>query len=408
MFFEASCIYNAKTPLSKADEIFPSGSASRIAPAVADTAQNENRNNSRKDFIMAFSDIGGRQDFDAPLPVVSFSDNFKSALANNAIPDLKQLITRMPMQRGEAYWQQSYRAKGEFNDDTGTWIQEAARARVSGATPRRNWENTAAADQTFAAWMQRLTPHQDIDFYMTLIDKQETESGHEFESRDILDMNNDPTGPVISTLAKGFIVKGNQRIIDAITAENSTRKMLDLQYYSSGSTKNPNFGKVKKVTETWGAVNKYASYTTANEGFLSLTDDLPTLEAQLEACNVPHGTKKIILINPFDAGIMKTKNFKEMFSKDFPFVSPADIASGNLPEMFGFSFVKCNQVKKGEMIAFIPEAIALIPYLDLEQSMARDIMLRNHIVWYAHEEWGAGRIDDFGAVKIAVKTASGG
>ena len=145
-----------------------------------------------------------------------------------------------------------------------------------------------------------------------------------------------------------------------------------------------------------------------NEGYLSLTDDLPTLEAQLDACNVPHGTKKIILINPFDAGIMKTKNFKEMFSKDFPFVSPADIASGNLPEMFGFSFVKCNQVKKGEMIAFIPEAIALIPYLDLEQSMDRDIMLRNHIVWYAQEEWGVGRIDDFGAAKITVKTAGVG
>lgn len=357
---------------------------------------------------MPFSDTGGRQDFDAPLPVVSFSDNFKSALVNNPIPDLKQLITRMPMQRGEAYWQQSYRAKGGFDNNTGTWIQEAARTRGAGATPRRNWENTAAADQTFSAWLQRLTPHQDIDFYMTLIDKQTTESGHEFESRDILDMNNDPTSPVISTLAKGFIVKGNSRIIDAITAATSTRKMLDLQYYTSGTDKNPNFGKVKKVTENWSDVNKYSSYTTVNEGYLSLTDDLPTLEAQLDACNVPHGTKKIILINPFDAGIMKTKNFKEMFSKDFPFVSPADIASGNLPEMFGFSFVKCNQVKKGEMIAFIPEAIALIPYLDLEQSMDRDIMLRNHIVWYAQEEWGVGRIDDFGAAKITVKAAGVG
>ncbi len=55
---------------------------------------------------------------------------------------------------------------------------------------------------------------------------------------------------------------------------------------------------------------------------------------------------------------------------------------------------------------FIPEAIALIPYLDLEQSMDRDIMLRNHIVWYAQEEWGVGRIDDFGAAKITVKTSS--
>lgn len=355
---------------------------------------------------MPFLSTGGRQDFDAPLPIVSFSDNFKSALVNSSIPDLKQLITRMPMQRGESYWQQSFRPKGAFNSDTGTWIQEAALARPSGATARRNWEATAAADQTFSAWLKRLTPHQDIDFYMTLIDKQETESGHEFESRDILDMNNDPTSPVITTLAKGFIVKGNSRIIDAITAPTSTRKMLDMQYYTTGTTKNPNFGKVKQVTETWSTVNQYAAYTTVNEGYLSLTDDLPTLEARLDACNVPHGMKKIILINPFDAGVMKTKNFKELYSKDFPFVSPADIASGNLPEMFGFSFVKCNQVKKGEMIAFIPEAIAMVPYLDLEQSMDRDIMLRNHIVWYAHDEWGVGRIDDFGAVKITVKTPS--
>ena len=41
LFFRGSCIYNAKTPLSEADEIFPSGSASRIAPAIADTAQNK-------------------------------------------------------------------------------------------------------------------------------------------------------------------------------------------------------------------------------------------------------------------------------------------------------------------------------------------------------------------------------
>ena len=351
-----------------------------------------------------------RTDFDALLPVESFSDNFKSALANGKIIDLKQLITRMPAQKGVAYWQQSYRAKGAWNRDTGTWIQEAAKARASGAVPRRMYEGMAEADQTFAAWKKRLTPHQDIDFYMTLIDKAETETGHEFESRDELDMNNDPTSPTLSTLSQGFLVKGNQRIIDAITASTSQRKMLDMQYYTTGTTKNTNYGKVKTVTETWSTVNQYASYTTANAGYLSIEDDLPELEARLDASNVPHGVRKIILINPFDASKFKTKNFKNLYSKDFPFVSPADVASGNLPEMFGFNFVKCNQVKKGEMIAFIPEAIALVPYQDLTQSMRNDIMLRDHIVWYAHEEWGCGRIDDFGAMKITVKTetASGG
>ena len=59
-----------------------------------------------------------RKDFDAPLPVQSFSDNFQSALVNGQIIDLKQLITRMPAQKGDAYWQQSYRAKGAWNSDT--------------------------------------------------------------------------------------------------------------------------------------------------------------------------------------------------------------------------------------------------------------------------------------------------
>nr|DAR29713.1 MAG TPA: capsid protein [Caudoviricetes sp.] len=350
--------------------------------------------------------MAGRTDFDAPLPVQSFSDNFKAALTNGDIVDLKQLITRMPKQAGDSYWQQSYRAKGAFGSDTGAFVQEGAKDRPSGAVPRRQWEAIAAADQTFAAWHKRLTPHQDVDFYMTLIDKAETETGHEFESRDRLDMNNDPTSAIISTLAKGFKVKGNQRIIDAITASTSTRKMLDLQYYTTGTTKNTNFGKIKTVTENWSTVNPYSAYTTANEGYVSIEDDLPELEARLDACNVPHGSRKIILINPFDAGKLKTKNFKDLFSRDFPFVKNSDLVSGNIPEMFGFSWVKCNQIPKGEMVAFIPEAIALVPYLDLEQALDRDIMLRNHIVYYAHEEYGVGRIDDIGAMKITIKTAA--
>lgn len=355
---------------------------------------------------MPFGTNGGRTDFDAQLPVVSFSESFKSALTNGEIIDLKQLITRLPKQRGESYWQQSFRAKGEWNEDTGTWIQEGVKSRPSGAMPRRNWEAMAAAtagDATFAAWLKRLTPHQDIDFYMTLVDKYENETGHEFESRDVLDTNNDPTSPTLRMLAQGFVVKGNQRIIDAITAPTMTRKMLDMQYYSAGTTKNTNFGKIITKTESWTTTNPYASYTTKKTGYLSLADDLPELEARLDACNVPHGMRKIILINPFDAGKMKTNNFNELHNKDFPFVSAADLAAGTLPDMFGFSFVKCNQIKQGEMVAFIPEAIGLVPYLDLEQSMDRDIMLRNHIVWYAHEEWGAARLDDVGAMKITVK-----
>ena len=55
------------------------------------------------------------------------------------------------------------------------------------------------------------------------------------------------------------------------------------------------------------------------------------------------------------------------------------------------------------MIAFVPEAMCRVPYLDLEQALDHDIMLRNHIVYYAHEEWGVGRIDDIGVKKITIK-----
>lgn len=344
-----------------------------------------------------------RQDWQAPLPIDAFSNHFTKALQCGSIPDLKLLIPAISKQSGESYWQQSYRNKGAFDNNSGAWVAQKALDRPAGAVPRRNWEAFAEADKTFANWLKRVTPHQDIDFYMTLIDKDETETGHEFESRDKLDMNLDPTSPVISMLAQGFVTKGNARIIEALTASTATRKMLDMKYYTSGTTKNPNFGKVKTVAENWTDNNPYASYTTAQEGFLSIEDDLPQIEAELDACNVPHGMRKIILLNPFDAAKVKTKNFKVLFNSEFPFVKNSDLQSGDLPEMFGFSWIKCNQIPKGTMIAFVPEAMCRVPYLDLEQALDHDIMLRNHIVYYAHEEWGVGRIDDIGVKKITIK-----
>lgn len=344
-----------------------------------------------------------RSDWQSPLPVETFSTHLNAALNASAIPDLSLLIPATATQSGESHWEQSYRPKGAFGEESGAWVQEAAKARPAGATPRRNWEATAAADQTFANWLLRMTPHQDVDFYMTLIDKQFVETGHEFESRDKLDMNLDPTSAVIKTLAQSFIVNRNKRVIDALTATSATRKMLDMKYYTEGTTKNPNFGKVVQKTENWSDNNQYSAYTSVNSGYLSITDDLPVLEAQLEACNVPHDMRKIVLLNPFDAGNIKTKNFDKLYSRDFPFASASDLKSGQLPEMFGFSFVKTNLLAKGTMIAFVPDAVRRVPYKPLEQTLGYSIDYRNAIKFYAREEWGIGRIDDLGAIKITIK-----
>lgn len=346
------------------------------------------------------------RDFNAPLPVESFSNNFLAAIGSANIIDLKQLIRREPTQKGVAHWVQSYRSKGEWNENTGTWIPQKALSRDSGAIPRRQWEAMAVADQTFAAWQKRLTPHQEIDFYMSLCDKQDTETGHEFESLDVLEMNNDPTSAIMQELAKGFLTSGNDKIIAALKAATTTRKMLDLQYYTEGTTKNPNFGKVKTVSENWSDVNPKWEFTTTNVGFFSLEEDAPLLEADMEACSVPHGTTKIVLINPYDAAIMKQKAFKLFTSKDYPFVAKKDITNGygGLPDLFGFSFVVTNQINKGEMLAFIPEAISLVPYQELQQALDRDIMLRNHLMYYANEQWGVVANDDRGRFKIKIKT----
>lgn len=347
-----------------------------------------------------------RTDWQSPLPVEAFSNHMEKALQSTSIPDLRLLFPAREKQSGEEFWQQSYRNKGAWDENTGAWVAQKALSRPAGAVPRRMWEATAEADKTFAAWMKRLTPHQDIDFYMTFIDKAETETGHEFESRDKLDGNLDPSSPVISMLAQGFITKGNSRIIDALVAPTTMRKMLDMQYYTSGTTKNPNFGKIKTVTENWTDNNQYAEYTSVNQGYLSIEDDLPQIEAELEACNVPHGMRKIILINTLDAGVFKSKNFNVLHNADFPFVKNTDLRSGELPEMFGFSWIKCNQIPRGTMIAFVPEAMARVPYLEFEQTLGYDITLRNHPVYYGHEEWGIGRIDDIGVKKITIKPAS--
>lgn len=177
-----------------------------------------------------------RQDWQAPLPIDAFSNHFTKALQCGTIPDLKLLIPAISKQSGESYWQQSYRNKGAFDNNSGAWVAQKALDRPAGAVPRRNWEAFADADKTFANWLKRVTPHQDIDFYMTLIDKDETETGHEFESRDKLDMNLDPTSPVISMLAQGFVTKGKRahyRSIDGFhcNAKDARHEVLHFGHY---------------------------------------------------------------------------------------------------------------------------------------------------------------------------------
>jgi len=337
----------------------------------------------------------------APLPYESFSSNFRAAIASNSIISLKDLVSSEPKQKGSAHWVQSHRPKGSWNTETGAWIREGAQKKPDAALPRRQYEALAAQDKTFAAWSARRTPHKDIDFYATLCDKAQIETGHEFETDDDVDMNNSPSSTIIRELGQSFIVSGNQQVLDAILAPTSTRKMLDLNPAS------PTFGKIKTVTENWSTNNKYWQIETENVGFFSLEDDAAMVQAKLELCNVPNGGRKIMLINPLDAGKMVTKSLKTLLSKDYPFVTRKDISSGSgeLPEMFGFSWVKSTMVKQGEMLAFVPEALSPLVPFDFEDYLERNPDLRFHPQYYAHEEWGVVANDDWGRFKIKIKTA---
>lgn len=340
--------------------------------------------------------------FNAQTYLESFGSNFNLALGANNDIDLRMLCQSHGQQKGSAYWIKSYKPKGAYDETTGTWREQlpldrdlkgdqSARA-GKGTISRREWEVGGSTLQKFENDLARRTPHQDIDFYQTLVEPLVIETGHEFETLDELLENNDPTSPTISLLVSAFKRKRNMQVISAITASSMTRKRY-----------NASTGVISNVQEAWSTNAPNNAYETAQAGYFSLKTDAPKVRAILDSANVPDKTKVPVLINPHDFADTCINSFDKW--ADIPYVTKQDIENGTMPDSFGLSFIKCNEIPKGKMYAWLPQAIAYVPWRSLSQKMGEDATYRFHPKFYAEEAQGFARVDDWGVVDITIKSA---
>ena len=340
--------------------------------------------------------------FNAQTYLESFGSNFNLALGANNDIDLRMLCQSHGQQKGSAYWIKSYKPKVSLNADTQTYREQEPRKRdltksqegraVDGTISRREWEANKAL-QTYQNDFARRTPHQDIDFYQTLVEPEVIETGHEFETLDELLENNDPTSPTISMLVSAFKRKRNMQVIAAITAASVIRKKYDAVT-----------GLISSAPETFDAnVGDTHNYETAQAGYFSLKTDAPKVRAILDAANVPDKTKVPVLVNPYDFADTCINSFDKW--ADIPYVTKQDIENGTMPDSFGLSFIKCNEIPKGKMYAWLPQAVAYVPWRSLSQKMGEDATYRFHPRFYAEEAQGFARVDDWGVVKINIKSA---
>ena len=328
----------------------------------------------------------------APLPVQSFISNFKASLGAYKGIDLRQLCACNPAVKGEA-WQKSYRPKLTYDSKKGVYVEQTPKELdVATHVDRRMWE--ADADlQTYQNELARRTPHQDVDFYMTEITPKVVHTGHEFETLDKVFQADDPSSAVIQELTRSFQLKRNMRVLEAVFAESVNRKKLDLRKGSS------TFGKTITSQEAWATNAPHNTYTTKG-GFFSLKEDAPRLRALADGCNVPDNEKLILLMNPFDASEMQANSFDTMYSIDF--VEKKHLDAGTIPEAFGISFVKCNLLDKGQMVAWVKDAVSWTPWQELECDLARNISNQNRPEFYAREVNNVARIDDMGVFVINI------
>lgn len=333
----------------------------------------------------------------APLPVESFIPNFTASLGAYKGIDLRQLCNCNPAVKGQA-WQKSYRPKLAYDSAKGVWLEQLPKTLKKGEyITRRVWE--ADPDlQTQENFFARRTPHQDVDFYMSAVNPVITETGHEFETLDKVTEADDPSSEVMKTLVDAFQLDRNIKVLQGVLAPKVTRKKLDLTKGSS------TFGTVVTADETWGTgYSQYNTYET-QETFFSLKNDAPRIRAMADSCNVSDKDELVVLINPHDAGDMCVKSFNEMYSIDF--VEKKHLASGSLPEAFGISFVKCNLMPKGEMVAWVKNAVSWTVWQDLEIGLDRNISNRNRPEFYAREVNNIVRVDDMGVFKINIKKSA--
>lgn len=346
--------------------------------------------------------------FNAQTYLEQFAQHFEAALGANNDIDLRSLCAHQPQAKGSAYWAKSIRPKISLDETTGTYREQLPKSRnlkgdinaraAEGTISRREWENMEASLKTFENDKARQTPHQDVDFYQTLIEPILNDTGHEFETEDELLEACDPTSATIMLLVSAFKRSRNMQMIAALKAASTTRKMLDLA--SASGT----FGQIVNKTVDWNSTAYKNNFiTTANQGYFSLKDDAPLVRAALDAAGVSDKTRVPCLINPHDFAQTCINSFDKW--ADIPYVTKQDVENGTMPDAFGLSFIKCNEIPKGKMYAWLPQAIAYVPWKPLEQKLGEDPRYKFHPTFYAKEAQGFARIDDLGVVEITVKAA---
>lgn len=346
--------------------------------------------------------------FNAQTYLERFSEHFTSALGANNDIDLRALCQPFSQQTGSAYWVQSIRPKIALDETTGTYREELPRSRnlkggiadrvKDGSISRSEWENLADALKDWKSDKARQTPHQDVDMYQTLVEPELNDTGHEFTAEDELLQACDPTSQIIMRLVGAFKRSANLKVIDAIKSATTTRKMLDLKKGSD------TFGQIVNKTVGWNREDYSNNFiTTTNAGYFSLKHDAPLVRAALDSAGVSDKTKVPVLINPHDFAQTCINSFDKW--QDIPYVTKQDVENGTMPDSFGLSFIKCNDVPRGKMYAWLPQAIAYVPWQSLTQKFGEDSRYKFNGIFYAKESIGFARIDDLGVVDITIKQA---
>ena len=344
--------------------------------------------------------------FNAQTYLEKFGEHFNAALGANNDIDLRSLCQPMAQQKGSAFWVQSIRPKIAFDSNTGTYREETPRSRKlkgdleerisDGSISRREWENLADEFKKWEHDKARQTPHQDVDMYQTLVEPELNDTGHEFHSEDELLQSCDPTSQIIMRLVAAFKRSANLKVIDAIKAASTTRKMLDL------TTGSATFGQIVNNTVDWNKTAYSNNFlTTTNKGYFSLKHDAPLVRAALDAAGVSDKTRVPVLVNPHDFAQTCINSFDKW--SDIPYVTKQDVENGTMPDSFGLSFIKCNDIPRGKMYAWLPQAIAYVPWHGLIQKYGEDSRYKFNGIFYAKESMGFARIDDLGVVDITIK-----
>ena len=224
----------------------------------------------------------------------------------------------------------------------------------------------------------------DIDEWYSIVTPETIEAGHTFSRADNIQALNDPTMRTIKGIAQNFFVSKQKLGLAALTASSVSRQ-----------TKN---------TTTTDSLPSGQKYTTANVGYLKAQDDFPELRAKLDLANVPDKSVANMIMHPLDAAAFIKQSFDRLYNIDF--VEAKHLKDGSLPEIFGFRIIKSNLCPKGNFYAWLPSAVAVVPFEAVQTRMDEDPTQRFAPKFYIWETMAAVRVDDLGVIHGTIQTAA--